>query len=111
MATAGEAEEFIRLARRPGDEVLLDLTGTSFMDCIGLMVLWRLHQDAGCDGGAVRLLALQREPARVLRLTGGEHRLPVHRNFAEALAAATAAPRWRRRQPRWASRTPATTDG
>ncbi|MFI6743975.1 STAS domain-containing protein [Nonomuraea sp. NPDC050451] len=82
LATAGQAEEFIRLSRRPGDEVVLDLTGIPFMDCSGLTMLWRLHQDAGCDGGAVRLAALQREPARVLRLTGAERRLPIHRTLS-----------------------------
>lgn len=81
-------------------------TGTPFMDCSGLTALWRLHQDVGCDGGAVRLAALPPEPARVLRLTGAERRLPVHRTLAEALAAATATPRWLRRRPRWASQTP-----
>ncbi|MDX3109664.1 STAS domain-containing protein [Nonomuraea angiospora] len=110
LATAGQAEAFIRLARRPGDEVVLDLAGIPFMDCSALTMLWRLHQDAGCDGGALRLVALRPEPARVLRLAGAERRLPVHRTLAEALAEATATPRQFRRRPRWACRTPAPTD-
>ncbi|MBE1584057.1 STAS domain-containing protein [Nonomuraea angiospora] len=93
MTTAGEVEEVIRRAHRAGDDVVIDLAGTPFMDCAGLNALLRLRQEVGHDGGTVRLVALRREPARVLRLTGTERYLRVHRTLAEALAAATAARR------------------
>ncbi|MFI6743864.1 STAS domain-containing protein [Nonomuraea sp. NPDC050451] len=99
MTTAGEVEEAIRRTCQPGDEVVIDLAGTPFMDCVGLNALLRLRWKVGCSGGTVRLVALQREPARLLRLTGTERYLYVHRNLAEALAVATAA---RRPASRWA---------
>ncbi|WP_169750292.1 STAS domain-containing protein [Streptosporangium amethystogenes] len=70
LATADQVEEFVRRTRRPGDQVVIDLIGTRFMDCSGLNVLLRIRHEVGRDGGVLRLAGLQREPVRVLRLTG-----------------------------------------
>ncbi|MFI9846973.1 anti-sigma factor antagonist [Nonomuraea sp. NPDC051941] len=89
LATADELEEFVRRVRRAGDEVVMGLAGTSFMDCTGLNALLHLRQEIGRDGGTLRLVGLQREPIRVLRLSGMDRWLPTHDSLEQALTAAT----------------------
>ncbi|MGW6504080.1 STAS domain-containing protein [Nonomuraea angiospora] len=89
LATADELEELVRRAYRAGDEVVMDLAGTSFMDCTGLNALLRLRLEIVRDDGTLRLAGLQREPLRVLRLSGMDRWLPTHDNLEQALAVAT----------------------
>ncbi|WP_460349999.1 STAS domain-containing protein [Actinoallomurus acanthiterrae] len=88
LMTAGQLEDFVRRSRRPGDQVVLDLTGTAFMDCSGLSALLRVRREAGRDGGMVRLATPRRIPALVLRLTGTDRLLPVYASLDQALAVA-----------------------
>ncbi|MGV9384592.1 anti-sigma factor antagonist [Nonomuraea sp. NPDC003707] len=81
LATADELEEFVRRVHRAGDQVV--------MDCTGLNALLRLRQEISRDGGTLRLVGLQREPIRVLRLSGMDRWLPTHDSLEQALTAAT----------------------
>ncbi|GAB3971198.1 hypothetical protein GCM10029978_045930 [Actinoallomurus acanthiterrae] len=100
LMTDGELEEFVRRARRRGDQVVVDLAGTAFMDCSGLSALLRVRREVGCDGGVIRLCAPDRRPARVLRLTGVDRLLPVDASLERSLAAVVAAGEVRRRSCR-----------
>lgn len=90
LVTAGELEDFVCRARRPGDQVVLDLAGVGFLDCSGLRALLRVHQDVLSDGGASRLAAPERIAGRVLAITGVDRYIQVHATRAEAVEEALA---------------------
>lgn len=53
--------------------VVVDLSEVRFMDSSGLAGLIRLYRLAGDRGGTLRVLGVQDEVRRLLRLTGLEH--------------------------------------
>ncbi|MGP2441135.1 STAS domain-containing protein [Streptomyces sp. JW3] len=85
--------------RRPGADPLrllvLDLTGTVFMDSQGVRLLDEVrHRLPGRVG--LRLVAAPHGvPSRVLELSGLRRDIPVHDNVAEALGRAGGAVAWR----------------
>jgi anti-sigma B factor antagonist len=93
LATADQLQAVLRLVRRPGDRVVLDLTCTGFLDCSALRVLVRAHHEIRADGGMLCLAAPQRGPARVLKVAGIDRHMPVHASVEQALSLATAAAR------------------
>ncbi|GAA3597841.1 STAS domain-containing protein [Nonomuraea rosea] len=86
----GQFESYLDSARLPGEPVLLDLGGLTFMDSSGLHVLLRLNAAAGEEGGAVHLAAIRDVPARMLEITGVWDALNIHPGVDEAAAAAQA---------------------
>jgi len=80
---------------RPHPEVLVvDLAGTTFMDCTGVRLLARLDADARDQGYALRVSGAHHWVARLLRLTGLGDLLPpapAQRTASEARAPVTAA--------------------
>lgn len=95
--TADRLGAFVRRSRRPGDHVVLDLAGMTFMDSTGLHVLLDAHHEVRRDGATLRLAALRHSPARIIRLTGVSAYLPVHATLEQALSTAFAAARTRHR--------------
>jgi anti-sigma B factor antagonist len=91
VVTARPLEAFVREAYHPGDEVVFDLTGMTFMDASGLRVLLHAHDEARRDGSTVRLAAPQPGPARVITTTKVDTCVPVHASLEQALSIALAA--------------------
>jgi anti-sigma B factor antagonist len=58
-------DELLRLLRRRGPEVTLDLSAVTFLDCAGVSVLLATRRRAWLEGGSVRLI---RVPPRVRRV-------------------------------------------
>jgi anti-sigma B factor antagonist len=93
MMTVSGMEVFIRRVRRPGDQVILDLTKTMFIDCSGVSALLRAHQETRRDGGILRLAAPRRPgPTKVLTITNVDACMPLHASLEQALSAALASP-------------------
>ncbi|MFC5834761.1 STAS domain-containing protein [Nonomuraea insulae] len=84
---AGHVETCIDRMRRPGQAVLLDLSGLRFMDSRGLHVLLRAHGDIRKQGGTMHLAAVADTPAHVLRITGVWDALTIHPSVEEAITA------------------------
>ncbi|MFI9594753.1 STAS domain-containing protein [Nonomuraea sp. NPDC052265] len=80
-------ESFTDRHRRPGEGMVLDLGGLTFMDSRGLHVLLRLDAAVLEQGGVLRLAAVQELPARVLQVTGVWSSLTVHEDVGDAVAA------------------------
>jgi anti-anti-sigma factor len=71
---------------RPGQPILLDLSGLTFMDSSGLHALLRL--DAATRPRGLHLAAVHTMPARVLRITKVWDALNIHPSVEEAIEAA-----------------------
>jgi anti-sigma B factor antagonist len=54
---------------KPGDQVIFDLTETTFMDCSGARALLRTHQYLHQRGGSARLSCPQPGPAKTITIT------------------------------------------
>ncbi|MEV4173116.1 STAS domain-containing protein [Nonomuraea sp. NPDC049709] len=97
---ADDLESYIGRMRRPGQPVVLDLGGLTFMDSIGLHVLLRVHGDVRKQGSALHLAAVQDLPARVLQITEVWDALNIHSSAEAAittlLSSPAPAPRLRR---------------
>ncbi|MFC4116148.1 STAS domain-containing protein [Nonomuraea zeae] len=94
VTVAGEAdstnadwlESSVESARRPGEPLVLDLSGLTFMDSSGLQVLLRLNAATRVQGGVLHLAAVQDLPARVLQISGVWDALNIHTGVEEAVA-------------------------
>jgi anti-anti-sigma factor len=85
-------ESSIERTRRPGQSLVLDLGGLTFMDSTGLQVLLRLNAAAREQGGGLHLAAVQDLPARVLQITGVWCALHIYPSVNEAVAAVLSEP-------------------
>ncbi|MEV0145578.1 MULTISPECIES: STAS domain-containing protein [unclassified Nonomuraea] len=86
-------ESFVAASRRgPGEQLVFDLSGVSFMDSTGLRTLLNAHLYAEDHGGGVRLAALQSMPARLVAITRVGDHLPVHATVEDALTAVLTPP-------------------
>jgi len=79
-ASADQACEYVRDAIDAyGGQVLLDVAGLSFCDARGLGALVRMSRHAGQAGSSLHLVAPPPRLTRIIRITGLEDKLPVHR--------------------------------
>ena len=79
-ASADQAYEYVREAiDAHGGQVLLDMAGLSFCDASGLGALARMSRHAGQAGSSLHLVAPPPRLMKIIRITGLEDRLPVHR--------------------------------
>jgi len=62
-----------------GGRILLDVGGLSFCDAAGLGVLARMSRHAGRAGSSLHLVAPPPLLLKIIRMTGLEDELPVHR--------------------------------
>ena len=61
-------EELLRVIRRRGPQLIIDLGGVTFLDCAGLNVLLATRRRAELEGGWVRLVRVPPQPRRMLSL-------------------------------------------
>ncbi|MFG1697623.1 STAS domain-containing protein [Nonomuraea sp. NPDC049309] len=80
-------ESYVREHLRPGDDLILDLGGVTFIDSHGLYLLLRLDAAVRDLGGALRVASVQAAPARVLRISGIWRLLDIRPDVAAAVAA------------------------
>jgi anti-sigma B factor antagonist len=79
-ASADQAYEYVRGAIDAcGGQVLLDMAGLSFCDARGLGALVRMSRHAGQAGCSLQLVAPPPRLIKIIRITGLEDQLPVHR--------------------------------
>jgi anti-sigma B factor antagonist len=80
IASADQAYEYVRDAiDTDGGQVLLDLAGLGFCDARGLGALARMSRDARQAGSSLHLVAPPPRLRKIIRITGLEDELPVHR--------------------------------
>jgi anti-anti-sigma factor len=63
-------EELLRVVRRYGPQLALDLTGVTFLDCAGVNVLLATRRRARLDGGWVRVIRASPRARRTISLLG-----------------------------------------
>ena len=79
-ASADQAYEYVRNAiDAHNGEILLDVAGLSFCDAGGLGALARMSRHAGQAGSSLHLVAPPSLLMKIIRITGLEDKLPVHR--------------------------------
>jgi anti-sigma B factor antagonist len=79
-ASADQAYEYVRGAiDAHGGQILLDVAGLSFYDGRGLGALARMSRHAGQAGSSLHLVAPPPQLMKIIRITGLEDKLPVHR--------------------------------
>jgi anti-sigma B factor antagonist len=79
LATAPTLQDALveAIAAEP-TEVVVDLSGVTFMDSTGLAALVRAHQRAAERGGSMRLVGASKGVRRILDLTGLDRVLEIH---------------------------------
>ena len=65
-------DELLRVIRRFGPELALDLAGVTFMDCAGLNVLLATRRRAQLEEGSVRVIRASPRVLRMISLLGLE---------------------------------------
>ncbi|SDL76215.1 STAS domain-containing protein [Nonomuraea jiangxiensis] len=83
-----QLETQIGLSHRHGQPLVLDLSGTTFMDSRGLHLLLRLHARLCEQAMSLHLAAVHSTPARLMSITGVDDLFAVHPTPAAAMAAA-----------------------
>ena len=79
-ASADPAYGYVRdVIDARGGRILLDMGGLSFCDARGLGVLARMSRHAGQAGTSLHLVAPPPQLMKIIRITGLEDELPVHR--------------------------------
>ena len=79
-ASADQACQYVRDAIDAlGGQVLLDMAGLTFCDARGLGALVRMSRHAGQAGSSLHLVAPPPRLMKIIRITGLEDKLPVHR--------------------------------
>ena len=63
-------EELLRLVRRCGPHLSLDLSGVTFMDCAGIRVLVATRRRVQLEGGWMRIVRASRSARRTISLLG-----------------------------------------
>jgi anti-anti-sigma factor len=63
-------EELLRVVRRYGPQLALDLTGVTFLECAGVNVLLATRRRARLDGGWVRIIRASPRARRTISLLG-----------------------------------------
>jgi anti-anti-sigma factor len=72
QSAPGLRDELLRVIRRCGPELALDLAGVTFMDCAGLSVLLATRRRAQLEEGSVRVIRASPLVLRVISLLGLE---------------------------------------
>jgi len=68
----GLRDELLRVIRRYGPRLALDLTGVTFIDCAGVNVLLATRRRAWLEDGSVDVIDASRQVRRVISLLGLE---------------------------------------
>jgi anti-sigma B factor antagonist len=84
LATAPRLEEALA-SRAPGSQVVIDLTGCTFLDSSGVRVLAATARATTEEGGRLDLVVIDPGIARVLEITGIDTLIGVHPTLDAAL--------------------------
>ena len=79
QSAPGLRDELLRIVRRYGPCVLLDLAGVSFLDCTGINVLLATRRRARLEGGWMRVVRPSAAAWRVISLLGLQDVLTAER--------------------------------
>ena len=91
--TTGKLREQLgQLIAQRHTDIVVDLTGVTFIDSTGLGVLVAARKTALVLGGRVELVTADAGLLRLLRITALARMFVVHRSMAEALAVGADAP-------------------
>ena len=82
----GLRDELLRIMRRHGSCLLLDLAGVSFLDCAGINVLLATRRRARLEGGWLRVVHPSAAAWRVISLLGLQDVLTAERGAGERRA-------------------------
>jgi anti-sigma B factor antagonist len=66
-------DQLLRVIRRQGARLALDLTGVTFIDCAGINVLLAARRRAQLEGGSLRVLQASARVRRIFALTRLDH--------------------------------------
>ena len=72
LSAPGLRDELLRVIRRYGPQLGLDLAGVTFIDCAGVNVLLATRRRAGLENGSVDLIRASPRVRRVISLMGLE---------------------------------------
>jgi len=72
QSAPGLRDELLRVIRRHGPQLALDLAGVTFMDCAGLNVLLATRRRAQLEEGSVRIIRASPRVLRTISLLGLE---------------------------------------
>jgi anti-sigma B factor antagonist len=72
FSAPGLRDELLRVIRRYGPQLALDLAGVTFMDCAGVNVLLATCRRAGLEDGSVDVIRASPRVRRVISLLGLE---------------------------------------
>src|SRR5215470_15700219 len=72
FSAPGLRDELLRVIRRCGPQLALDLAGVTFMDCAGLNVLLATRRRARLESGSVRIVRASPRVLRMISLLGLE---------------------------------------
>lgn len=92
IATAAQLRDRLAGPADGGQQVIVDLSGVSFIDAAGLGVLARAAARTAARGGSLQLAAASRPVRRMLAVTGLDGSIPLAATVAEAEAALRADP-------------------
>jgi anti-sigma B factor antagonist len=68
QSAPGLREELLRVIRRHGPQLIIDLSGVTFLDCAGLNVLVATRRRAQLEDGWVRLVRVPPQARRMISL-------------------------------------------
>ena len=69
-SAAGLRDELLRVIRRRGPRLALDLSGVTFIDCAGVNVLLATRRRAQLEGGSVQVVRASPRVRRMVSLLG-----------------------------------------
>ena len=72
FSAPGLRDELLRVIRRHGPQLVLDLAGVTFIDCAGVNVLLATRRRAGLEDGSVDVIGASPRVRRVISLLGLE---------------------------------------
>jgi anti-sigma B factor antagonist len=72
FSAPGLRDELLRVIRRHGPQLALDLAGVTFIDCAGVNVLLATRRRAGLENGSVDVIGASPRVRRVISLLGLE---------------------------------------
>jgi anti-sigma B factor antagonist len=87
LGTAGQLRDYLAecLSTEGLRDIVLDLSGVTFMDSTGLQVLISTQRRLEAQGGRLRLVGLRSGVAKILRVTGLDQKFPTYETVADAV--------------------------
>ncbi|MGW5160765.1 STAS domain-containing protein [Nonomuraea wenchangensis] len=87
VTNAPDLESLLERSTPPGEPMVLDLGGLTFMDCSALHLLLRQQDRLRRQAARLHVAAVHGSPAVLMRITGVGNALTLHPNLGQALDA------------------------